>query len=99
MMIEPGDIRRIVAPRAPLTREQMRADIAAMLHEEPEAVAGDESLMDLGLDSMRAMNLVLKWSEGGLELEFAEFAENPTLDGWWELVDARQSARDSRAGA
>jgi bifunctional isochorismate lyase/aryl carrier protein len=42
---------------------------------------------------MRAMNLVLMWSEGGLELEFSEFAENPTLDGWWELVSRKQAAR------
>ncbi|WP_428031779.1 phosphopantetheine-binding protein [Ancylobacter sp.] len=93
MAIEPGDIRRIVTPAAPVTRGQMRADIARMLHEDPEEIGGGDSLLDLGLDSMRAMNLVLKWSEGGLELEFAEFAENPTLDGWWALVDARQRAR------
>ena len=93
MAIEPADIRRIVTPAAPITRERMRADIAKMLHEDPEEIGGEDSLMDLGLDSMRAMNLVLAWSEGGLELEFAEFAERPTLDGWWELVRDRQAAR------
>lgn len=93
MAIEPGDIKRIVTPAAPVTRERMRADIARMLHEDPEEIAGGDSLIDLGLDSMRAMNLVLLWSEGGLELEFSEFAEDPTLDGWWALVDARQRAR------
>lgn len=94
MRIEPGDIQRIVTPTAPVTKEKMRADIARMLHEDPSEIGDEDSLMDLGLDSMRAMNLVLVWSEGGLELEFAEFAENPTLDGWWSLVDARQSARN-----
>lgn len=93
MAIAPADIRRIVTPGAPITREKMRADIARMLHEDPEEIGGEDSLMDLGLDSMRAMNLVLAWSEGGLELEFAEFAEKPTLDGWWELVSAKQAAR------
>ncbi len=93
MAIEPTDIRRIVTPAAPITREKMRADIARMLHEDPEEVGGGDSLMDLGLDSMRAMNLVLAWSEGGLELEFAEFAEKPTLDGWWELISRKQAAR------
>ncbi|MGA0563975.1 phosphopantetheine-binding protein [Ancylobacter sp. VNQ12] len=93
MAIEPADIRRIVPSAAPITRERMRADIARMLHEDPEEIGGEDSLMDLGLDSMRAMNLVLMWSEGGLELEFAEFAERPTLDGWWELVSAKQAAR------
>lgn len=93
MAITPGDITRIVTPAAPLTREQMRADIARMLHEDPDEIGGDDSLMDLGLDSMRAMNLVLKWSEGGLDLEFADFAETPTLNGWWALVSAKQAAR------
>lgn len=93
MAIEPGDIKRIATPVAPVTREKMRADIAKMLHEDPEEIDGEDSLIDLGLDSMRAMNLVLLWSEGGLELEFSEFAENPTLDGWWELVSRKQAAR------
>ena len=92
MAIEPGDIRRIVTPAAPVTCETMRADIARMLHEDPEEIGGGDSLIDLGLDSMRAMNLVLKWSEGGLALDFAAFAENPTLDDWWALVDAARGA-------
>ncbi|MFT0860702.1 phosphopantetheine-binding protein [Ancylobacter sp. G4_0304] len=94
MSIEPGDIQRMVIPAEPVTREKMRADIARMLHEDPSEIGDEDSLMDLGLDSMRAMNLVLAWSEGGLELEFAEFAENPTLAGWWALVEARQNARN-----
>ena len=93
MAIEPGDITRLVTQAGPLTREQMRADIARMLHEDPEEIGGEDSLIDLGLDSMRAMNLVLAWSEGGLDLEFSEFAEKPTLVGGWELVSAKQSAR------
>lgn len=92
-MIKPGDITRIAPSGAPITREKMRADIAAMLHEDPSEIGDEDSLMDLGLDSMRAMNLVLLWSEGGLELEFSEFAENPTLAGWWALVSRRQDAR------
>lgn len=86
------EIRRIANPLGPISREQMRADIAAMLHEAPDQIGDDDNLMDLGLDSMRAMNLVLLWSEGGLDLDFSEFAERPTLDGWWELMARRQRA-------
>lgn len=74
-----------------LTLERMRADIAAMLHEEPEAVGDSDNLMDLGVDSMRAMNLVAKWNEAGAALEFAELAEHVTLAGWWAVVRARQA--------
>lgn len=83
------DIVRIGRPAAPVTRESMRADIARMLHEAPDAIGDDDSLIDLGLDSMRAMNLVLLWSEQVPSLEFSEFAERPTLDGWWEIVARR----------
>ncbi|MBS7539012.1 phosphopantetheine-binding protein [Ancylobacter lacus] len=95
-MIDPAAIRRFEAPAAPLTRESLRADIAAMLHETPEAIGDDDSLLDLGLDSMRAMNLVLGWSAGGLDLEFSEFAACPTLAGWWRLVEGRMAARAAR---
>lgn len=77
---------------APLTLERMRADIAALLHEEPSAIGDDDNLMDLGLDSMRAMNLVLQWGEAGVSLDFAELAEHVTLAGWWKVAQARQAA-------
>ena len=50
-----------------------------------------DNLMDLGVDSMRAMNLVAKWNEAGAALEFAELAEHVTLAGWWAVVRARQA--------
>jgi len=78
-----------------LTREQLRADIARLLHEDPEAIGGDDDLADLGLDSMRAMSLLLRWNETGLDLDFSEFAEKLTLDAWWAIV-ARHIARRDR---
>jgi len=75
-----------------LTLETMRADIARMIHEDPENIGIDDNLMDLGLDSMRAMNLVLAWSEAGVELDFSALAEHPTLAGWWHHAQARQAA-------
>lgn len=76
-----------------LTLESMRADIARILHESPDEIGADDNLLDLGLDSMRAMNLVLAWSEAGTELDFAALAERPTLSGWWAHVEAVQAAR------
>lgn len=76
-----------------LTLETMRADIARMLHEEPGNIGLEDNLMDLGLDSMRAMNLLLAWSEAGVELDFSSLAEKPTLAGWWAHAQARQDAR------
>jgi aryl carrier-like protein len=72
-----------------ITLESMRADIAAMLHEPPEAVADDDNLIDLGLDSVRAMALVQRWIQAGAKVEFSEFAETPELGAWWKLVSSR----------
>lgn len=76
-----------------LTREVMRADIARILHESADEIGGDDNLLDFGLDSMRAMNLVLAWSQAGVELDFTALAERPTLDGWWAHAEAVQAAR------
>lgn len=74
-----------------LTRDLLKSDIADMLGMDPAEIGADDNLMDMGLDSMRALNLVLKWSEAGVTLEFGELAENPTLEGWWQIIAARQA--------
>lgn len=73
-----------------LTLERLRDDIAHILHESPEDIGLDDNLMDLGLDSMRAMSLVTRWGSTGLTLDFSEFAARPTLSGWWEVIERRQ---------
>jgi aryl carrier-like protein len=42
--------------------------------------------MDLGLDSMRAMNLLLLWQERGTVLQFSDLAAAPTLINWWGVA-------------
>jgi len=82
----------------PMTRERMRADLARALRMPPEELGGDDDLNDLGLDSMRAMNMVLRWTEGGLQLDFGELAERLTLDAWWAVAE-RAMARRKDAGS
>lgn len=73
-----------------ITLEKLRADIAALLEDAPETFGDDENLMDLGLDSMRAMNLAMEWDEAGVPLDFADLAEAPTVAGLWALLSERQ---------
>lgn len=73
-----------------LTLEQMRDDIARLIHMDAAEIADDDNLADLGLDSMRLMNLVLKWEQAGLKADFAIFAEFYTLGEWWEQVQKIQ---------
>ncbi len=73
-----------------LTLERMRADIADSLQEEASAIHDNANLIDLGLDSLRAMGLFVGWSEKGVPIDFAEFASvPPTLSQWWAIVAAK----------
>jgi aryl carrier-like protein len=77
----------------PLTRERMRADLARALRMAPDEIADDDSLIDLGLDSMRAMALLTRWSEQGVELDLAAVSESVTLGAWWALAERTIAAR------
>ncbi|SIT83915.1 non-ribosomal peptide synthetase [Pontibaca methylaminivorans] len=81
-----------------VTLEQLRADIIAMLDEDPETVADDANLLDLGLDSMRAMNLAMHWDEAGVALDFADLGEAPTIAGLWALLCARDPGAAADTG-
>ena len=69
-----------------LTLEQMRADLAKILLEDPADIHDDDNLIDLGLNSMRAMTLASHWQAAGARLDFSEMAQNPTLGHWWTLI-------------
>lgn len=73
-----------------LTLERLRADVADIIGETPDSIADTDNLMDAGLDSMRAMNLAVKWEEAGVPLDFTDLAEAPTLAALWALVEGRR---------
>ena len=73
-----------------LTLERLRADVARMVGEAPEDIALDDNLMDVGLDSMRMLNLIMGWNDAGLKIDFSDLAEHTTLEGWWKVLSARQ---------
>lgn len=79
------------------TLERVRADLARMLHEDPAEIGEHDSLIDLGLDSIRAMALVTRWREAGAHVEFSELAVEPTLAHWWRVIE-RAVASGSAAG-
>ncbi len=69
-----------------LTLEGIRTEIAQMIGVPPADVTDDANLMDLGLDSIRAMSLVQRWADAGTAVDFAELAEEPTLRYWWTVI-------------
>lgn len=76
-----------------MTREQMRADLARLLRMAPEEIEEDDNLIDLGLDSMRAMALLTRWAEQGVDLDLAAVAERVTLGAWWALAERALAVR------
>lgn len=68
------------------TLDQMRAEIARLIGVPPSDVADDANLMDLGLDSIRAMSLAQQWANAGAAVDFSELAEEPTLRHWWTVM-------------
>lgn len=75
---------------AGLTRDMIRAQIAELAGVPADEITDDVNLMDVGLDSLRAMRLVQRWIDAGIPVDFAELAEVPTLAHWWAVL-ARQS--------
>jgi bifunctional isochorismate lyase/aryl carrier protein len=74
---------------ARLTRAALAADLLGALEEAPDALGGDEDLVDLGLDSIAVMGLLTRWREHGVAVTFEDLAEvAPTLDAWWLVVGA-----------
>jgi aryl carrier-like protein len=76
-----------------LTRDAMRADLARALRLPPDEIGDDDDLVDLGLDSMRAMTLLARWAELGVALDLSAVAERVTLGAWWALAEGALAAR------
>jgi bifunctional isochorismate lyase/aryl carrier protein len=55
----------------------------------PERVGPDDSMLDLGLDSVRLMMLVERLQQGGADVGFGDLAEQPTLRAWLALLESR----------
>lgn len=68
-------------------RDRIRADIARLIHLDPADIGDDDNLYDLGLDSMRVMQLLMEWEAAGMSADFALFAEQSTLAGWWSVLE------------
>ncbi|GAY08790.1 salicylate synthase [Pseudonocardia sp. N23] len=74
-----------------LTVEGLRATAAELTEEDAETIAADANLFELGLESIALMQLVASWRRAGVEVNFAELAETPTLDGWSKLLSSRRA--------
>ncbi|MBO2450688.1 amino acid adenylation domain-containing protein [Actinomadura barringtoniae] len=69
-----------------LTWEELQTTLADVLG---EGAAADDNLIELGMDSIRLMQLTGRLRKRGIEVRFAELAERPSLAQWWDLLAER----------
>lgn len=73
-----------------LSKDDLRKQLMRFLDEDP---ADDDNLLDLGLTSIAAMQLVGEWKEARLDISFAELARCVTFKALWDLVADKASRR------
>ncbi|WP_075184583.1 isochorismatase family protein [Teredinibacter haidensis] len=75
-----------------LTREGLKATLLELIDEDEQAFDPDENLVDYGLDSVQVMGLMAEWEKLGFTFRFEELAREPTLNGWWALIQEKMAA-------
>ncbi|MGH4009704.1 MAG: condensation domain-containing protein, partial [Pseudonocardiaceae bacterium] len=73
--------------------EELRRTVADLLEEDPGLIGAEANLFTLGLDSIVLMQLVGRWRQSGIEVNFAQLAEHPTVNAWTKLLSAREPIR------
>ncbi|GCE02297.1 phosphopantetheine-binding protein [Embleya hyalina] len=75
-----------------MTPPRLRETVAAVIGTDPDNLRGDQNLVLLGLGSLEMMRLVNQWRRLGLRVAFQDLAAQPTLDAWWQRIDAARRA-------
>ncbi|OBA79636.1 non-ribosomal peptide synthetase [Mycobacterium sp. 1164966.3] len=72
--------------RRQISRDEVRATVAAQLGCSAAQVADHDDLIQLGLNSIRMMALAGEWRKHGATITFAELAASPTVESWHGLL-------------
>ena len=79
-------------PALPASLDALRVELARIIDIPVDAIGADDNPLHVGLDSIRLMNLLERWSAGGARIGFVELAERESVADWWALIDARREA-------
>lgn len=69
------------------SKNQLKQQLLALIDETVENFDEDENLIDYGLHSVHIMTLATAWRQQGIDLSFVALAKNPSLNGWWRLLE------------
>src|ERR1700753_1843250 len=73
-----------------ISRDEIRATIAAQLGSPVTDIADHDDLIRVGLNSIRMMALAGGWRKQGADVTFAELAASPTIESWHDLLSANE---------
>ncbi|MFD0365984.1 amino acid adenylation domain-containing protein [Nocardia sp. GCM10030253] len=79
---------------AGISKDEIRAAVAAQLGLPVGDIADHDDLIQLGLDSIRTMKLAGGWRKRGVDINFAQLAAGPTVDSWHGLLGAEKVGKD-----
>lgn len=79
-------------------REEIRLLLAEQLELDAAEIGFDDDLVELGLHSMKMIKLAADWRREGADVSFADLAQRPSVQGWYELL-AQRAQRPSDEGA
>lgn len=69
-----------------ISRDEIRAAVAAQLGSAATEIADTDDLIQMGLNSMRMMSLAGGWRKRGSGVTFADLAGSPTVERWHALL-------------
>ncbi|MGN0097601.1 MAG: phosphopantetheine-binding protein [Corynebacterium sp.] len=75
-----------VESRVEATMQRLLNRVAELLNIEVSQIDTGEELMDQGLDSVRLVEIVTFLRKEGFDADFADLAEDSSVDAWRELL-------------
>ncbi len=91
-VVSTAEIIGIATTQLTLTKAGLLSQLLTFIDEEEDAFDPDENLIDYGLDSVHIMSLITEWRKYGIELTFIDLADEPSLNRWWTLIEAKMGA-------
>ncbi|QQQ03658.1 isochorismatase family protein [Lysobacter enzymogenes] len=76
----------------PASLTALRTELALIMERPLAEIGADDNPFEAGLDSIRMMTLLERWSARGERIGLVELAERGSVAQWWELIQQRRAA-------
>lgn len=76
----------------PRSLTALRTELALIMELPLEQIDAQDNPFEAGLDSIRLMTLLERWSARGERIGLVELAERGSVSEWWDLIESRRAA-------